>query len=62
MQKEATRISEVAFEKVLGEIREGMTELEIVRIIQQVIYSEGAEYEGLPQYVFFWGEDKTCNI
>ena len=51
MLKEAFRISEIALDKALAEIRPGMTELELVGIIQQEMYANGAEYEGHPTYV-----------
>ncbi len=51
MLKEAFRISEVAIDKALAEIRPGMTELELVGTIQKEMYANGAEYEGHPTYV-----------
>lgn len=48
---EAFRIASAATDEVLRRIRPGMTELEIAGISQSVIYAEGAEFEGLPQYV-----------
>lgn len=50
-QKEAFRITRVATDEVLKRLRPGMSELEIVGLAQGVIYAQGAEYEGLPQYV-----------
>ncbi len=49
--KEAFRITRAATDEVIRRIRPGMSELEIAGISQSVIYAEGAEYEGLPQYV-----------
>jgi Xaa-Pro aminopeptidase len=49
--REAFRISEIATDKALAEIRPGMTELELVGIIQKEMYANGAEYEGHPTYV-----------
>lgn len=49
--REAFRLSELATDKALEEMKPGLTELQIVGIAQQVIYQHGAEYEGLPQYV-----------
>lgn len=49
--KEAFSISELAIDAILGQIRPGMTELQIVGIAQAVFYANGAEYEGMPQYV-----------
>jgi Xaa-Pro aminopeptidase len=50
--KEGYRIAELASQQVIKEIRPGMTELQMVGVAQRVIYEEGAEYEGLPMYVF----------
>lgn len=49
--KKAFEISEIAMERVLEKIRPGMTELQVVGIVQQAIYENGAEYEGMPAYV-----------
>ena len=49
--KEAFRITRLATDEVISQLRPGMTELEIVGLAQSVIYAQGAEYEGLPQYV-----------
>lgn len=49
--KEAFRITRAATDEVLRRIRPGMSELEIAGISQGVLYAEGAEFEGLPQYV-----------
>lgn len=50
--REGYRISELATKQVIQEIKPGMTELQAVGIAQRVIYENGAEYEGLPMYVF----------
>ncbi|HIX64485.1 MAG TPA: Xaa-Pro peptidase family protein [Candidatus Mediterraneibacter colneyensis] len=50
--REGYRIAELAMQQVIHEIRPGMTELEMVGVAQRVIYENGAEYEGLPMYVF----------
>ena len=50
--REGYRIAEIANQQVMKEIKPGMTELQMVGVAQRVIYSEGAEYEGLPMYVF----------
>ncbi len=50
--KEGYRIAEIATQQVIQEIRPGLTELQAVGIAQRVIYENGAEYEGLPMYVF----------
>ena len=50
--KEGFRIIEVATDEVLKALKPGVTELQMVGIAQKVIYEQGAEYEGLPMYVF----------
>lgn len=50
--REGYRIAEIASQQVIREIKPGMTELQMVGVAQRVIYEEGAEYEGLPMYVF----------
>jgi len=51
MLQEAFRISEAALKKTLKQMKPTMTELEVVGIIEEALYAEGAEYEGHPQYV-----------
>ena len=50
--EEGFRITEIALERVIAAIRPGVTELQMVGVAQQAIYENGAEYEGLPMYVF----------
>ena len=50
--REGLRITEIATREVIRHIRPGMTELQLVGIAQKTIYENGAEYEGLPMYVF----------
>jgi Xaa-Pro aminopeptidase len=50
--REGYRIAEMASQQVIREIKPGMTELQMVGVAQRVIYEQGAEYEGLPMYVF----------
>ena len=50
--REGFRIADLATQAVMQEIRPGMTELQAVGIAQRVVYENGAEYEGLPMYVF----------
>jgi len=50
--KEAHRISEIALEETLGRIKPGMTEKEVVGIIYEIMYRNGAECEAFPNYVF----------
>lgn len=49
--KAAFAITRKATDTALARMKPGMTELQIAGIAQEVIYAEGAEYEGLPQYV-----------
>jgi len=51
LMREAFRISEIATEKVLQEMKPGMTEQQVVGIAQGAMYANGAEYEGHPTYV-----------
>lgn len=50
--KKAFQIAEEAIGEILKQIKPGMTELQVVGIAQKAIYDRGAEYEGMPQYVF----------
>lgn len=50
--KEGFRIIELATDEVIKNLKPGVTELEMVGVAQRVIYENGAEYEGLPMYVF----------
>ena len=50
--REGYRIAELATQQVIKEIKPGMTELQMVGVAQRVVYENGAEYEGLPMYVF----------
>lgn len=50
--REGYRIAELATQQVIREIKPGMTELQMVGVAQRVVYENGAEYEGLPMYVF----------
>ena len=50
--REGFRIVELATKDVLTAIQPGMTELQMVGVAQKAIYEHGAEYEGLPMYVF----------
>jgi Xaa-Pro aminopeptidase len=49
--REAFRISTIALEAVLAEMKPGMTELQVCGIAQRELYAHGAEYEGHPLYV-----------
>lgn len=49
--REAFRVSAIAIEAVLNEMRPGMTELQVCGIAQREIYANGGEYEGHPLYV-----------
>ncbi len=50
--REGFRIVEIATQEVIKAIRPGLTELQLVGVAQKAIYENGAEYEGLPMYVF----------
>jgi Xaa-Pro aminopeptidase len=50
--REGMRITELATEEVIKHLQPGLTELQLVGIAQKTIYENGAEYEGLPMYVF----------
>ena len=50
--REGFRIIDLATSEVIRNLRPGVTELQMVGVAQRVIYEEGAEYEGLPMYVF----------
>lgn len=50
--REAFRISEKAIDVILGEIKPGMTELQVIGIAQREIYQNGGEYEGHALYCF----------
>jgi len=50
--REGYRIAELATQQVIKEIKPGMTELQMVGVAERVVYENGAEYEGLPMYVF----------
>lgn len=56
--KEGYRIAELATQQVIKEIQPGMTELQMVGVAERVIYENGAEYEGLPMYVFSEGSTR----
>ena len=59
--QEAFRISENSLDATLVEMKPEMTELEVVGIIEKQLYTEGAEYEGHPQYVLC-GKNSTHAI
>ncbi len=50
--REGFRITQLAMEEVRRHLKPGVTELQMVGVAQRVIYENGAEYEGLPMYVF----------
>ncbi|UCH33881.1 MAG: aminopeptidase P family protein [Armatimonadota bacterium] len=52
LMRKAFQVSEKAIDAVLGEIRPGMTELQVIGIAQREIYRHGAEYEGHALYCF----------
>lgn len=50
--REGFRIIEIATDEVIRALKPGVTELAMVGVAQKAIYENGAEYEGLPMYVF----------
>jgi len=52
LMKKAFQVSEAAIDAILGEIRPGMTELQVIGIAQREIYKHGGEYEGHALYCF----------
>jgi Xaa-Pro aminopeptidase len=50
--KEVYRICEIAVQYCLDNIKPGMSECAIVGLAQRSILENGAEYEGMPHYVF----------
>ena len=50
--REGFRIAQIATDEVVKALRPGVTELQMVGIAQKAVYENGAEYEGLPMYVF----------
>lgn len=50
--REGFRIVRLATQEVIRKLRPGVTELQMVGVAQQTIYENGAEYEGLPMYIF----------
>ena len=50
--REGYRIANIATEEVMKVLRPGVTELQMVGVAQKAVYENGAEYEGLPMYVF----------
>jgi Xaa-Pro aminopeptidase len=48
--REGFRIGEIAFAETIKRVKPGMTELQIVGIVQQALYENGAEYEAHPVY------------
>lgn len=50
--REGYRIATLATEEVIRAIRPGVTELQMVGVAEKAVYEYGAEYEGLPMYVF----------
>ncbi len=52
LMRQAFKISETAIDAILGEIKPGMTEHEVVGIAQREIYKNGGEYEGHALYCF----------
>lgn len=50
--REAHRITEKVLDELLGKIKPGLTEKEVVGMVLESIYRNGAECEAFPQYIF----------
>lgn len=50
--RKAFKISELAVEAIINEIKPGMTELQVIGIAQREIFKHGGEYEGHSLYCF----------
>ncbi|MCL5070034.1 MAG: Xaa-Pro peptidase family protein, partial [Actinobacteria bacterium] len=50
--KKAHQITEKVLDEILGKLKPGYTELEVVGMILESIYRNGAECEAFPQYIF----------
>ena len=50
--REAHRITEIVLDEILGKIKPGLTEKEVVGMVLESIYRNGAECEAFPQYIF----------
>ncbi len=50
--KSGFKMAEYATEEVIKALKPGVTETQMVGVAQRAIYEMGAEYEGLPMYVF----------
>jgi len=50
--RKAHQITEIALEEVIGKLQPGMTEKQVVGIVLEALYRNGAECEGFSQYVF----------
>lgn len=50
--KHGFKMVEYATQEVLKAIKPGVTESQMVGVAQRAIYEKGAEYEGLPMYIF----------
>jgi len=61
MMKEAFKISEIALKEAIENMKPEMTELQLVGIIEESLYKNGAEYEAHPQYVLA-GKNSTNAI
>ncbi len=49
--REGLRIGQVTYVRVLKQVKPGMTELQVVGLVEQSLYELGAEYEAHPVYV-----------
>jgi Xaa-Pro aminopeptidase len=50
--KEAHKITEKVLDEILGKIKPGLTEKQVVGMVLESLYRNGAEYEAFSQYIF----------
>lgn len=50
--KKAHKITEKVLDEILGKMKPGMTEKQVVGMILELLYRNGAECEAFPQYIF----------
>jgi Xaa-Pro aminopeptidase len=50
--RESHKITEIVLDEILGKIKPGLTEKEVVGMVLESIYRNGAECEAFPQYIF----------
>ncbi|MDD5658849.1 MAG: Xaa-Pro peptidase family protein [Actinomycetota bacterium] len=58
--KEAHKITEKVLDEILGKIKPGLTEKQVVGMVLESMYKNGAECEAFPQYVFSGNNTKNA--